>query len=135
MVEVSLTTWHTLGAVRRFTTRRSPFASHVGRPASSDDSPSGDQHRTGTRFATPSTALSGYRVHRKTTERPGGCSLEGRRWRTVMRTLLNVIWLVLCGIWLAIGYAVAGIICCLLIVTIPFGLASFRMADFALWPF
>ncbi|MCY7342462.1 MAG: YccF domain-containing protein [Pseudonocardia sp.] len=52
-----------------------------------------------------------------------------------MRTLLNLIWLLLCGIWLAIGYAIAGIVCCLLIVTIPFGLASFRIADFALWPF
>jgi uncharacterized membrane protein YccF (DUF307 family) len=52
-----------------------------------------------------------------------------------MRTLLNLIWLLLCGIWLAIAYAVAGIICCILIVTIPFGLASFRIADFALWPF
>jgi uncharacterized membrane protein YccF (DUF307 family) len=52
-----------------------------------------------------------------------------------MRTLLNIIWLVLCGIWLAIGYALAGVICCILIVTIPFGLAAFRMADFALWPF
>ncbi len=52
-----------------------------------------------------------------------------------MRTLLNVIWLLLCGFWLAVGYALAGIICCILIVTIPFGLASFRMADFALWPF
>ncbi|WP_214407622.1 YccF domain-containing protein [Pseudonocardia lacus] len=52
-----------------------------------------------------------------------------------MRTLLNVIWLLLCGIWLALGYAVAGVICCVLIVTIPFGIASFRMADFALWPF
>ena len=52
-----------------------------------------------------------------------------------MRTLLNVIWLLLCGIWLAIGYALAGIICCILIVTIPFGLASFRIAEFALWPF
>ena len=52
-----------------------------------------------------------------------------------MRTLLNVIWLLLCGIWLAIGYALAGIICCILIVTIPFGLASFRIANFALWPF
>jgi uncharacterized membrane protein YccF (DUF307 family) len=52
-----------------------------------------------------------------------------------MRTLLNVIWLLLCGIWLAIGYALAGIVCCILIVTIPFGLASFRMAEFALWPF
>ncbi|MHA6795515.1 YccF domain-containing protein [Pseudonocardia bannensis] len=52
-----------------------------------------------------------------------------------MRTLLNVIWLLLCGIWLALAYVVAGIICCLLIVTIPFGLAAFRIADFSLWPF
>ena len=52
-----------------------------------------------------------------------------------MRTLLNIIWLLLCGIWLALGYALAGIICCILIVTIPFGLASFRIADFSLWPF
>ncbi len=52
-----------------------------------------------------------------------------------MRTLLNVVWLVLCGFWMALGYVVAGVICCVLIVTIPFGLASFRIASFALWPF
>ncbi|HLU58133.1 MAG TPA: YccF domain-containing protein [Pseudonocardia sp.] len=52
-----------------------------------------------------------------------------------MRTALNVIWLLLCGIWLAIGYVLAGVICCLLVVTIPFGLAAFRIADFTLWPF
>ncbi|GAA3260275.1 YccF domain-containing protein [Nonomuraea helvata] len=52
-----------------------------------------------------------------------------------MRTILNVIWLVFAGLWLAIGYAVAGIICCILIVTIPFGIASFRIAAYALWPF
>jgi len=52
-----------------------------------------------------------------------------------MRTVLNVIWLVLCGIWLAIGYVLAGVVCCILIITIPFGLASFRIANFALWPF
>jgi uncharacterized membrane protein YccF (DUF307 family) len=52
-----------------------------------------------------------------------------------MRTLLNVIWLLLCGIWLALAYGLAGIICCVLIVTIPFGLASFRIANFSLWPF
>ncbi|MEV4183206.1 YccF domain-containing protein [Streptosporangium canum] len=52
-----------------------------------------------------------------------------------MRTLLNVIWLVFAGIWLAIGYVVAGVICCILIVTIPFGIASFRIAAYALWPF
>ncbi|WP_243060843.1 YccF domain-containing protein [Nocardioides sp. SR21] len=52
-----------------------------------------------------------------------------------MRFVLNVIWLLLCGIWMAIGYAVAGVICCILIVTIPFGIASFRIAAYALWPF
>ncbi len=52
-----------------------------------------------------------------------------------MRTLLNVIWLVFAGIWLALGYVVAGIVCCILIITIPFGIASFRIAAYALWPF
>ena len=52
-----------------------------------------------------------------------------------MRFILNVIWLVLCGIWMAIAYVIAGVICCILIVTIPFGIASFRIAAYALWPF
>lgn len=52
-----------------------------------------------------------------------------------VKALLNIIWLVLGGFWLAVGYVIAGIICCLLIVTIPFGIASFRMAAYALWPF
>jgi len=52
-----------------------------------------------------------------------------------MRTLLNIIWLVLAGLWMALGYVLAGIICCILIVTIPFGIASFRIAAYALWPF
>jgi uncharacterized membrane protein YccF (DUF307 family) len=52
-----------------------------------------------------------------------------------VRTLLNVIWLIFAGLWLAIGYAVAGVICCVLIITIPFGIASFRIAKYALWPF
>ena len=52
-----------------------------------------------------------------------------------MRTLLNIIWLVLCGFWMALAYIVAGVVCCILILTIPFGIASFRIAGFALWPF
>jgi uncharacterized membrane protein YccF (DUF307 family) len=36
---------------------------------------------------------------------------------------------------MAIGYVVAGIICCILIITIPFGIAAFRIANYALWPF
>ncbi|MFI1578158.1 YccF domain-containing protein [Embleya sp. NPDC020630] len=55
-----------------------------------------------------------------------------------MKTVLNVIWLVFAGFWLAIGYAVAGIVCFLLfflVVTIPLGIAAWRIAAYALWPF
>lgn len=52
-----------------------------------------------------------------------------------MRAILNVIWLVFGGFWLALGYILAGIVACILIITIPFGIASFRMAGYALWPF
>ncbi len=54
---------------------------------------------------------------------------------SLLRLILNVLWLVLAGFWMAVGYAIAGIICCILIITIPFGIASFRIALFALWPF
>lgn len=60
--------------------------------------------------------------------RPGGTV-------STMNTVLNVIWLIFAGLWLALGYVAAGIICCVLIVTIPFGIASFRIAGYALWPF
>lgn len=52
-----------------------------------------------------------------------------------MKTLLNIIWLVFGGFFLALGYFTAGIVCCLLIVTIPWGIASFRIASYTLWPF
>jgi uncharacterized membrane protein YccF (DUF307 family) len=52
-----------------------------------------------------------------------------------VRTILNVLWLVLAGLWMAIGYVIAGVVCCILIITIPFGIASFRIAGYALWPF
>lgn len=49
--------------------------------------------------------------------------------------VLNLIWLVLAGFWLAILYVFAGILAFILIITIPFGIAAFRIAAFALWPF
>lgn len=52
-----------------------------------------------------------------------------------MRTLLNIVWLIFSGLWMALGYVVAGVICCVLIVTIPWGIACFRIAAYALWPF
>jgi uncharacterized membrane protein YccF (DUF307 family) len=52
-----------------------------------------------------------------------------------MRVILNVIWLIFGGLWLALGYFLAGILCFILIVTIPFGVAAFRIGVYALWPF
>jgi uncharacterized membrane protein YccF (DUF307 family) len=52
-----------------------------------------------------------------------------------IRLILNIIWFVFGGLWLALLYTLAGIICCILIITIPFGIAAFRIALFALWPF
>lgn len=53
----------------------------------------------------------------------------------LINLILNVLWLILAGVWMAIGYVIAAIICFVLIVTIPFGIASLRIAGFVLWPF
>ena len=56
----------------------------------------------------------------------------------MLRFILNIIWLVLCGFWMAIAYAIAGLICFVLfflVVTIPFGIAAFRIGSYAIWPF
>jgi len=52
-----------------------------------------------------------------------------------VRLLLNIIWFVLAGLWMAIGYAFAALICFVFIITIPFGIAALRIGVFALWPF
>jgi uncharacterized membrane protein YccF (DUF307 family) len=52
-----------------------------------------------------------------------------------MRLILNLIWLILCGWWMAILYVLAGIVCAILIITIPFAIASFRIASYVIWPF
>ena len=52
-----------------------------------------------------------------------------------MRTLGNLLWLVLAGFWLAIGYLIAGILNCLIIIGIPFGIQAFKLGVLALWPF
>lgn len=53
----------------------------------------------------------------------------------LLRLILNIIWIFVAGFWLALGYVFAGVVCCVLIVTITFGVASFRMAKYAIWPF
>lgn len=53
----------------------------------------------------------------------------------MLRVILNVIWLVLEGIWMAIAYVLCGLVAFVLIITIPFGIAAFRIAGYVLWPF
>ena len=55
--------------------------------------------------------------------------------RSVLTLILNLIWLLTAGWALFLGYLLAGVLACLLVVTIPFGIASFRIAGFVLWPF
>jgi uncharacterized membrane protein YccF (DUF307 family) len=52
-----------------------------------------------------------------------------------VKIVANIIWLVFAGIWLFLGYVISGILNCIFIITIPFGLQAFKLAGFALWPF
>ncbi|MGA9275346.1 MAG: YccF domain-containing protein [Ilumatobacter sp.] len=47
----------------------------------------------------------------------------------------NILWFVLAGLWMGLGYIVAGIVQCITIIGIPFGLQSFKLAGYAFWPF
>jgi uncharacterized membrane protein YccF (DUF307 family) len=47
----------------------------------------------------------------------------------------NILWLILCGIWMAILYYVGGLLGLILIVTIPLGIQSFKLGNYVLWPF
>jgi uncharacterized membrane protein YccF (DUF307 family) len=52
-----------------------------------------------------------------------------------LRLVLNLVWFVLHGWLLALAYLLAGLIAFVLVVTIPFGIACFRLAAYAAWPF
>ena len=52
-----------------------------------------------------------------------------------MKTIGNILWFVLGGIWLALGYAIGGLVMCLTIIGIPFGIQAFKLSTLALWPF
>lgn len=52
-----------------------------------------------------------------------------------MRTLLNIIWLVLAGFWLALGYCVAAVLMAITIIGLPFAKQALKLAGYAIWPF
>jgi uncharacterized membrane protein YccF (DUF307 family) len=45
-----------------------------------------------------------------------------------------VLWFLLAGLWLALGYAIAGLVMCITIIGIPFGVHAFKISVLALWP-
>ena len=52
-----------------------------------------------------------------------------------MNLLLNIIWLVLGGFIVVIAYLLGGILLCITIIGIPFGIQCFKLAGLALMPF
>ena len=52
-----------------------------------------------------------------------------------MKLLGNIIWALFGGLFIALYYFVVGLLLCLTVVGIPFGLQLMKMAGFALWPF
>ena len=49
--------------------------------------------------------------------------------------IANIIWLIICGWGMAVGYLVSGLVCCITIIGIPFGLQAFKMMQLAFFPF
>lgn len=52
-----------------------------------------------------------------------------------MRTIGNILWLVLNGFWMAVGWVLIGALLAITIILLPFGRQCFKIANFALWPF
>jgi len=52
-----------------------------------------------------------------------------------MNILGNIIWLIFGGLFAALGYLIGGLVLCITIVGIPWGLQCVKMVDIVLWPF
>ena len=52
-----------------------------------------------------------------------------------MKLLGNIIWLIFGGLFAALGWLILGLLLCVTIIGIPFGLQFFKFAKLVLWPF
>jgi len=52
-----------------------------------------------------------------------------------LSVLMNVIWILIGGIWICLSHLVFGLLLCITIIGIPFGIQHFKMAALALTPF
>lgn len=79
-------------------------------------------------FGIASFRIAGYALW------PFGRTVVSKPTSGVLAGIGNVIWFILAGLWIAIGHVITGVILCIFIITIPFGIASFKMAGLALFP-
>lgn len=63
----------------------------------------------------------------------GASSLK--KEENAVRLLLNLLWLVLGGLWMAIGWWFWALILAITIIGLPWSKACLRMAELSLWPF
>ncbi len=54
---------------------------------------------------------------------------------SIIRLIGNIIWFILGGIWLGIGWTLAGIVLCITVIGIPLGLQCFKAAKLTFAPF
>ena len=70
-------------------------------------------------------ALCPFGKHIETSPQAGGC----------LSIIMNILWIVLGGIWISLTHLVFGIVLCITIIGIPFGRQHFKLAALALTPF
>lgn len=52
-----------------------------------------------------------------------------------LSVLMNIIWILIGGIWISLSHLIFGVFLCITIIGIPFGLQHFKLAGLALTPF
>jgi len=80
-------------------------------------------------FGIQSFKLAGYVMW------PFGRTLTEKSGQRFSRGILNIIWIIFGGIWLALAHVLLGVLLCITILGIPFGIKNFSMAKLALFPF
>ena len=59
----------------------------------------------------------------------------GVRASGCLHIIMNIIWILIGGIWISLSHLVFGLILCITIIGIPFGMQHFKLASIALTPF
>ena len=81
-------------------------------------------------IATKSAVGSGFRINRT----PFGRTVVKKPTHGVMSTIGNVLWFFIGGWWLVLLHIVTGVLLCLSVIGIPFGLANFKLIKVSLTP-